>query len=256
MSVLSVERNQTGNECSITTDKPKFPDYKTYRSAVKLMPEKLKLTNGNCGLFAIALHWLYGNGTFVAFYGGELSHGGFMHVFYKVSDRYYDGSGVHKLNNIMNQWSEDYTFLDETLNIPEFDLLMYTDGGLEVLARMKKKNAKAENVQWVVDDILKEFIHAISLSSYEPICDSWQLIQQDTVYRKNYTANKLMALKQSSKITHPINGLPVIILDGNKYVVDLKFEELREVYSSIPTSFSDIPGGIKWIHKKLKAANR
>lgn len=59
--------------------------------------EKLRLTMGNCGCFAIALRHLLKTGDLF-----DLGH--CAHVVLKLGDRYVDGTGIYSLEGILEQW--------------------------------------------------------------------------------------------------------------------------------------------------------
>jgi len=59
--------------------------------------DRLRLTTGNCGCFAIALRHLLNDGDLFDF-------GHCAHVVLKLGDRYVDGTGIYSLTGIKEQW--------------------------------------------------------------------------------------------------------------------------------------------------------
>ena len=74
-----------------------------YYILLRELPKDLKLNNGNCGSFAIALKEIFGKGELVGISNGL---DGFVHIFLRIGNGFYDGNGIWREFQIRDNWLE------------------------------------------------------------------------------------------------------------------------------------------------------
>ena len=98
---------QVNQKINLTIRMASFPSDTEYTEMLRRLPKynKLNLTTGNCGIFAISLQELFNVGTLVAF--GSKQDRDFSHVLLEYNGYFYDGEGIHTLAHIVDRWEEN-----------------------------------------------------------------------------------------------------------------------------------------------------